>query len=609
MSQTHTAETAGERPELDAASARRAASALYTIVLISGAVLMGVEIAGAKVLAPSFGTSTFVWGSIIGMFMAALASGYYLGGIVADRKPSFAVLSGVVTAAGLWTAVVIPRFGPAICEGIGKVDLGPVVGPLLATFAVFYVPSFLMGMVSPYAVKLNASSLAGLGGVTGKLYALSTFGSIVGTLLTTFVLIPSFCLSNVLTFIGLLLMAAAIVSFLLFRSATGGKLIPQERTAVAAMILLALVCGEGWAVFPVEPFVASGERLLHYEDSTYHEILITETVVVPSRDRSSWTLLPPKMWNAENAGVRRMLKFNENLESGIFPYNKEYLNAVSYTDLLHVPLLWVDKPERILVVGGGGGIIPVQYHEWYGSKVDIAEIDPAVERVARRYFQIPETPDIRFFIGDGRQTVRNVPDKTYDVIFLDAYSSGGQIPFHLLTWEFLNTVKSKLKDRGILITNIISGLRNVTPQNIPPADLFLAEYKTLIASRADALRDKTADASPMFKQVYVFPKVYEGRELGGNNLEEYRNVIVVATREDTHRTIDQLSEQMKALTSGDTPRVRAQDMNWHVDHMYRIGPNPEELAGVPILSDDYAPVDMMYRPVKRDESTRPISPW
>jgi predicted membrane-bound spermidine synthase len=592
--------------ELSRSAASRAALALYIIVLVSGAVLMGVEIGGSKVLAPGFGTSTYVWGSIIGMFMAALATGYYLGGVLSDKKPSFTILAGIVTAAGVWTSIIIPRFGPDISEKIARSDLGPVAGPLLATFAIFYIPSFLMGMVSPYAVKLNASSLAALGGVAGRLYALSTFGSIVGTLLTTFVLIPVFFLSKVMMFLGLCLIVAAVVSLILFRSAAGA-ITEGDRTTIGVMALLALICGELWAVAPIEPYMYPGQRLMHYRDSAYHEILVTEDVI--QVEREGGMLLPVKLWSSSNQQVRevrRWLKFNENIESGIYPYRNEHWNAVNYTDLLHLPLMWVNDPKKILVVGAGGGVIPTQYHNWYGTQVDVCEIDPAVRDVAMKYFQVPETPDIKFHIGDGRQTIKRLDDKSYDIIFLDAYSSGGQIPFHLLTWEFLENVKSKLTDRGILVTNIISGIRNVTKQDVPPAALFLSEYKTLQASAATVKNNPALSNEPLFSQLYVFPKVYEGRPLTGDNYEEYRNVILIATREKERRSMDQMSDEIKALTNPEQPKIKAQKMLWHVEHLYTQGPKKEELdaPSVPILSDDYAPVDTMYRPVKRDESTR-----
>lgn len=602
--------SAPDSGEMERSAARRAAWALYIIVPVSGAVMMGVEIAGAKVLAPGFGTSTFVWGSIIGMFMAAMATGYYLGGIVADWKPSFTVLAGTVSAAGVWTSIVIPRFGPEISEKIARSDLGPIGGPLLATFAIFYIPSFLMAIVTPFAVKLSTSSLASVGGVAGRVSSLSTFGSILGTLLTTFVLIPVFFLSKVLMFLGLCLIVASVVSLILFRSAVG-TLTAAERNTVAVMALLALICAELWAVVPIEPYLSPGQRLMHYQDSAYHEILVTEDVI--HTEKEGGTLLPVKMWTPGNRDlpqqvreVRRWMKFNENIESGIYPYRNEHLNAVNYTDLLHLPLMWVNDPKKILVVGAGGGVIPTQYYNWYGSKVDVAEIDPAVRDVAMKYFQVPQTPDIQFFIGDGRQTIKKFQDKTYDIIFLDAYSSGGQIPFHLLTWEFLENVKSKLTDRGILVTNIISGIRNVTRQPVPPAALFLSEYKTLQASAAQAKGNPALSTDPLFSQLYVFPKVWEGRPLTGDNYEEYRNVIVIATREKDRRSLDRMVDEIKALTNPEQPRIKAQKMLWHVEHIYTQGPKKEELedSSVPILSDDYAPVDTMYRPVKRDENTR-----
>jgi len=583
-----------------AQSARRAAWALYMIVLVSGAVLMGVEIAGAKIMAPGFGTSIFVWGSIIGLFMAALAAGYYLGGMLADKHPTFGLLAGIVSAAGVLT-VLIPRFGPGICETIARRDLGPVFGPLCAAAAVFFLPSFLMGMVAPFAVKLNATSLTALGGVAGRLYALSTCGSIAGTLFTTFVLIPWTGVSNVMQALGVLLLLAAAASLALFRWGTG-RAAALDRGNAGVIALLALAFGEAWLVLPVEPNVTPGQRLLHYEDSSYHEILVTEDVMQLDSG-SGGTLLPRK-------NVRRWLKFNDNIESGIFPYQNEYKNAVNYTDLLHLPLIWVNNPlpKRVLVVGGGGGVIPTQYSTWYGTQVDVAELDPAVERIAKAYFQVPKTDKISFHIGDGRQTLRrDLPDHAYDIVFLDAYSSGGQIPFHLMTWEFLAEAKAKLNDRGVLITNIISGVKNGSTTREPrPADLFLAEYKTLRASRADVTGDANADKMPLFSQLYVFPKIWPKHPMTGEAFEEYRNVIVIATRDEKALTIEQLSDRLKPLLEPSKPVIKAPGLPWHVDHMYK-GPGQDELKTIPVLRDDYAPVDTMYRAVKKDEYMRSIS--
>src|SRR5258706_1751119 len=129
-----------------AANPSLAAWALYVIVFVSGAVLMGLEIAGAKMLAPSFGTSTFVWGAIIGMFMGALAAGYYVGGWFADQRPSFQMLAAIVSLAAGWI-IALPHFGWILAESIAQKDLGKMIGPLLASMMLFFVPSSLMWMV------------------------------------------------------------------------------------------------------------------------------------------------------------------------------------------------------------------------------------------------------------------------------------------------------------------------------------------------------------------------------------------------------------------------------------------------------------------------------
>lgn len=618
------------------------AKALYIIVFVSGAVLMGLEIAGAKTLAPSFGTSTFVWGAIIGMFMGALAAGYYVGGALADKKPSFQMLAGIVSLASAWI-FVLPYVGPGLAETIARGDLGKMAGPLLASFVLFFFPSFLMGMVSPYSVKLNASSLAGVGGVAGRLYALSTFGSICGTVLTTFYLIPYASLSHVERGLGIVLLATALACLLLFLIARGNVRSSQANFAMALVILLAAGV-EFWIAVPVEPNVYKGNRLLYYEDSPYHEILVTEEVVRfnenSPEDKDGGVLMPCKSWAPDDdpyylKQIRRWLKFNENIESGTYPYESAHKNAVTYTDLLHLPVLWVNQPKRILVVGGGGGIIPTQYYKWYGTQVDVAEIDEAVQRVAKAYFDMPRDTDknkegINFYIGDGRQTIRRKLEGPYDVIVLDAYSSGGQIPFHLMTWEFLNEVKSKLAPNGVLVTNIISGLQNgATAVSAHNADLFLAEYKTLCATRAEATgtaSSKPEDNVPLFtpKQLYVFPKFYADDEnMSASKLEEYRNVIVIATQEKERVDADKLDDLAKSMSlkaeefkdEKEREEALAQakikcDLKPHIKSYRRLKEygvaTKDKLDPVPILSDDYAPVDLMYRPVKRDEIMRRV---
>ncbi|PYS30996.1 MAG: hypothetical protein DMF75_15205, partial [Acidobacteria bacterium] len=148
---------------------------LKGLVFVSGAVLMGLEMAGSRVLAIHFGSSIYVWGSIIGIFLAALAGGYYAGGLAADRRPSFLLLNLIALAAGCWL-VLLPFYDNFIARGIRSTHLGARTEPLLTTIMLFGGPSILMGMVSPFSVRLSASGLERIGNVAGRLYALSTVG-------------------------------------------------------------------------------------------------------------------------------------------------------------------------------------------------------------------------------------------------------------------------------------------------------------------------------------------------------------------------------------------------------------------------------------------------
>jgi predicted membrane-bound spermidine synthase len=183
---------------------------LLVSVFVSGAVVMALELLGSRLLAPVFGNSIFVWGSLIGVVLSALSAGYYLGGKLADRKPEFQLLSVIIFAAGL-LVIALPAIAPPLFDGIVKLDMGDRYSPLLATLALLGPPSLLLGMVSPFAIRLVARSVEGLGRVSGNLYALSTLGSILGTFFTVFVLIPEFGVNKILLGLGVLLLVVAFL--------------------------------------------------------------------------------------------------------------------------------------------------------------------------------------------------------------------------------------------------------------------------------------------------------------------------------------------------------------------------------------------------------------
>lgn len=158
------------------------------IVFTCGALVMSFEMLGSRVLAPNFGNSIFVWGSLISTFLAGLAAGYYLGGKIADFSPSIKKLGFIIILAGL-LLITFPLYGTAISDWIFEKDIGIRLSPLIASMILFFAPSVFLGAVSPYTVKLMICSLHTSGRTVGTLYALSTLGSILGTLLTSFYLI------------------------------------------------------------------------------------------------------------------------------------------------------------------------------------------------------------------------------------------------------------------------------------------------------------------------------------------------------------------------------------------------------------------------------------
>lgn len=182
------------------------------IVFLCGAIVMSYEILGSRVLAPNFGNSVFVWGSLISVFLAGLSSGYYLGGKIADMNPSTRKLAMIILLPGL-LMLGFPLYGSPISDWIFVLDLGIRLSPLLASLILFFIPAVFLGMVSPYTVKLMICSLHTSGTTVGTLYSISTLGSIVGTLFTSFYLITVAGVKTLIMGQGVILILISIPLF------------------------------------------------------------------------------------------------------------------------------------------------------------------------------------------------------------------------------------------------------------------------------------------------------------------------------------------------------------------------------------------------------------
>ncbi|MBC8225177.1 fused MFS/spermidine synthase [Candidatus Bathyarchaeota archaeon] len=413
-------------------------------VFVSGAVVMALELVGSRILAPVFGDSIFVWGALIGVVMAALSLGYYVGGRMADRRPSYGVFSMILISAGV-LIMLIPLSSPFILEVVYLSGVGDRYGPILASLLLLAAPTILLGMISPYSVRMSAESIFNLGGISGSLYSISTAGSIFGTFFTVFVLIPSFGVRQIVFSLGVVLIAVAVVGMTLVEK---GIIF----TLVLVLLMPSLFAGGG-------PFLGISGNAVIRKDTPYSTLTVIDS---------------------EAKGTRTMYLNN-------MPHSAMYLNGSNravfrYTDYFNVAFLFNPEAERVLFIGGGGFSGPKQFLEHYpNATVDVVEIDPDVVAVAQDYFGVTDDPRMRTFTMDGRSFLRDAG--TYDVVVLDAYSKT-YVPFHLMTLEFFESLDEHLAPDGVVVSNLISSLIGDT------SDLLKAEVNTIAG---------------VLPQVYLFP--------------------------------------------------------------------------------------------------------
>ena len=514
---------------------------LRFIVFACGAALMGLEMVAARVLAPYLGNSIYVWGAVISVVMIALSIGYALGGQLADRFGAARSLPPVIAAAGLFTAIA-----PLVAEAVLRpaAELGPRAGSLVAATAIYFVPALLLAMVSPLGVRLAAREGMGhLGRSTGNLYAVSTAGSIAGTLVTSFWLIPVLSLEPLVVWTGIALLAVALLALSLKPEAVVDDEAPRATRlankvvpATLALALLGTALGGYvlWRVAPVPTENEQGEAILFRADTQYHRITVTE-----------------------GDGARH-LRFDHSHQSAI-SIDDPYESRIRYPDYMHLAMALKPDAARVLVLGLGGGAITKRFWRDYpGVSVDSVEIDPVVVDVARKYFWLPEDERSRVFVEDARRYVQ-ATDETYDIVIVDAYYSDA-LPFHLTTEEFLTEVKGVMAPDGVIAYNVISSAEG------SGSDLFRSMYRT---------------AQGVWDDIWVFPIGIGEDGVTGTR----RNIIVLAT--DTRVSEDELRDRIKSRVDG---AVSIAGFAGMADDLYTGTVLVED---VPLLTDSHAPTDSL----------------
>jgi predicted membrane-bound spermidine synthase len=436
---------------------------LLAAVLIGGISSLGIELSASRLLAPFFGTSQLIWANVIGLTLIYLTLGYRFGGRLADRRPDERVLATILLLAGLFTAVIPLLARPILqwsASAFSSFSVGVFVGSLFGVLLLFSVPIVLLGMVSPFAIRLSVRDIASAGNTAGSLYALSTVGSIIGTFLPVLVLIPAFGASRTFYIFALLLV---ITGALGMRRAVALLAVP------AVLLLAAFQLGVRGIR---EPFCA-GCTSLYEQESFYNYIQVARSDRGPN--------------GTEQIGL--ILNEGQAIHS---IYNTRYGQTKNPADLLTAgpwdffnvaPYVYPNRTKQdvdgLLLIGSAAGTIPKQFLAFYGqnARIDAVEIDPAIVNVGRRFFGMEDqqAPNYAVHVADGRVYLRQ-NDRKYDVIGMDAYHQP-YIPFHLTTREFFSEVSAHLSDRGVAVVNagkpgsdyrlvhaLASTMRSVFPQ-------------------------------------------------------------------------------------------------------------------------------------------------
>ncbi len=500
---------------------------VYAVAFLSGAALMGLEMVGSRVLAPAFGSSIFVWGSLIGVVLAALSAGYYAGGYLSDRYPQFSPLAVLLALSGAWTSLV-PALSRQVLPGLA--GLSGVGGPLLASLALFFLPSLLLAMVSPWCMRLLISSVEKAGHSAGLLYAVSNGGSIAGTFLTSFYLIPKIGTESIIRWTAVMLLALSVFLALLGRS----------RKTLTGVLALSLVAGLTGGLL----FGSPAEKGVVFEtQSLYHHIYVVDQ------------------------GDVRILRFDNAPQSGMY-LSRPYDSAYRYPDYLHLALAINPDIKDVLVIGLGAGLAPKRFQRDYPDmSVDVVEIDPEVVKVAREYFGFPGDDKVKVYVKDGRVFLKETTKK-YDLIMVDAYYADA-IPFHLTTVEFYEVAKRRLKPGGVLASNMIGALEGSRSK------LFRSMYMTMTrvfpAAYVFAL-DNKAGTETQYRNIEVFAQV---PPLSGGDIPAPR-----LSRQDLLARAADLAKD----------RVRMPGLLQMAGDLYD---RPISKEGAVLLTDDHAPVDAL----------------
>ena len=401
--------------------------ALRVAVFAAGALLMALEVAAFRMVGKTFGAALRETTAVIAVFLAAMSLGYWVGGRAADRWPRASTLVATLAAATV-ALLFVPQIDAMFSTRIAGSRLALSTHAFVAAAILFAVPTFLLAATSPIAVRLFTISTGQSGSTAGSISALSTAGSIFGSVVTAFLLID--WLASITRTVMFVAAGTCLTALLVV--AAGARADRQSRGARGAVALLLVVAAvlffrsaslDAALLSPLP-----GTRLVFTGDSPYHRIVV------------------------QDRGPVREMKFNFLVQSSMTRSDPSG-PGLTYTDTFHIAPLLRPPARRILHIGLGGGTAARQFARFYpDAVVDIVEVDPMVVDVAKRHFGVTSGERLRIHVADGRTFLTRSRER-WDLIIVDAYTTsryGDTIPAHLTTREFFDAVAARLDDGGIV---------------------------------------------------------------------------------------------------------------------------------------------------------------
>jgi predicted membrane-bound spermidine synthase len=429
------------------------------VVFIASFCTLVIELVAGRIMAPHVGVSLYTWTSIIGVVLAGISIGAYVGGLLADRYPHATTLGWLLFLSGLGAFSISPL---ANLLGGTEFQTGLMVRILLLTAIIFFIPSCLLGMISPVVVKLTLKNLKKTGNVVGKIYAFSTLGSILGTFATGFFLISWMGTRSILLITGAILICCAPIFGGFFRKT---KTLALFVLIIVLLPTLPLAALYGYAAIvpgsiflPASPlasikdaFAYASQPLLHediyfFKESNYYTITLQQET--GDEERPLETLV-----------LDHLVHSYTDLRN---PFYLKYEYIRTYEEVVR----WQEQKRKtcnVLFIGGGGYTFPRFIDAQYPhARIDVVEIDPEIILVGQRFLGVTQASRIRSFNEDARWFIMNSKEEgKYDFVFGDAFNDLS-IPYHLTTKEFSAHLKRLMKPDGLLLTNVIDSFKQGT---------------------------------------------------------------------------------------------------------------------------------------------------